>query len=97
MSVSIRAVREQNDLLLAIPKGKKKKSCVGMSHRRARSCCTLKTVAPWGTGGAGRDGEAVEEEEIEEATARGWLGGDVRLTVALTDLGGNRVVQGFVR
>lgn len=51
-------------------------------------------VAPWGTGGAGRDGEAEEEEE--EATAEGWLEGDVLLTVALTDLGGNQVVQGFV-
>lgn len=52
--------------------------------------------APWGTGGAGRDGEAVEEE-MEEDTAGGWLGGDVLLTVALTDLRGNRVVQGFVQ
>lgn len=64
---------------------------VDLSHGGARSCCTLKTVAPWGTGGAGRDGE------VEVVTGGGWPGGDVLLTVALTDLGGNSVIQGFIR
>lgn len=36
-------------------------------------------VAPWGTGGAGRDGDAV-------VAAGGWFGGEALLTVALTDL-----------
>lgn len=77
---------------------RKKKQSVGLSHGGARSCCTLKMVAPWGTGGAGRDGEAEEEEEeVEEVMGGGWLGGDVLLTVALTDLGGSSVIQGFIR
>lgn len=73
------------------PRQKKKKNPVDLSHGGARSCCTLKTVAPWGTGGAGRDGE------VEVVMAGGWPGGDVLLTVALTDLGGNSVIQGFIR
>lgn len=85
---------EENDRVLGIrrPPPPKKKTPVGLSHGGARRCCTLKTVAPWGTGGAGRDGE-VEEEEVQVVMA----GGDVLHTVALTDLGGNSVIQGFIR
>lgn len=45
----------------------------------AAAAGTLKMVALWGTGGAGRDGDAA-------VTAGGWFGGEALLTVALTDL-----------
>lgn len=58
----------------------------GLSIRMRRLICvsaaaagTLKMVALWGTGGAGRDGDAV-------VTGGGWLGGEALLTAALTDL-----------
>lgn len=45
----------------------------------AAAAGTLKMVTLWGTGGAGRDGDAV-------VTGGGWFSGEALLTVALTDL-----------
>lgn len=51
----------------------------GASQTAPRDLVTLKTVALWGRGGAGRDGEV-------ELADGGWLGGAGPLIAALTDL-----------